>query len=131
MRRASENGYPLAECSKFANCKSFCLPGYCYLQRHRQLQMNQTFLSRIPVLFGSLFRVILCVLVLTGSVGMFAQAQDPEDIVTTDVSLVQLNVGVVDPQGRAVTSLSRNDFTIYEDGVKQPILHFEPTHAPF
>jgi len=40
-------------------------------------------------------------------------------------------VGVVDPQGRAVTSLSRNDFTVYEDGVKQPILHFEPTQAPF
>ena len=44
---------------------------------------------------------------------------------------MQLNVGVVDPQGRAVTSLSRNDFAVYEDGVKQPILHFEPTHAPF
>lgn len=52
-------------------------------------------------------------------------------MVRTDVSLVQLNVGVVDTRGRAVTSLSRNDFTIYEDGVKQPILHFEPTYAPF
>jgi VWFA-related protein len=44
---------------------------------------------------------------------------------------VQLNVGVVDPRGRAVTSLSQNDFTVYEDGVKQRILHFEPTDAPF
>lgn len=49
----------------------------------------------------------------------------------TDVSLVQLNVGVVDPRGRAITSLSRNDFTVYEDGIKQPILNFEPTEAPF
>jgi VWFA-related protein len=52
-------------------------------------------------------------------------------VVRTETSLVQLNVGVVDPRGRAITSLSKNDFTVYEDGVKQPILHFEPTYAPF
>lgn len=60
-----------------------------------------------------------------------ARAQVPDDVIRTDVSLVQLNVGVVDPQGRAITSLARNDFTVYEDGVKQPILYFEPTNAPF
>lgn len=60
-----------------------------------------------------------------------ARAQDPEDVVRTDTSLVQLNVGVVDSQGRAMTSLAQNDFNVYEDGVKQPILHFEPTNAPF
>ncbi|MFN2531486.1 MAG: VWA domain-containing protein [Pyrinomonadaceae bacterium] len=58
-------------------------------------------------------------------------AQDPEDVITTDTSLVQLNVGVVDRQGRAVTSLSRDDFAVYEDGVRQPIQHFEPAQAPF
>ncbi len=60
-----------------------------------------------------------------------ANAQEPDDVVRTDTSLVQLNVGVADPRGRAVTSLSRNDFTVYEDGVKQQILHFDPTNAPF
>jgi len=60
-----------------------------------------------------------------------AKAQDPDDVVRTDVSLVQLNVGVVDNRGRAVTSLSRNDFVVYEDGVKQSIAQFEPTNAPF
>jgi VWFA-related protein len=58
-------------------------------------------------------------------------SQEPDDVVKTETNLVQLNVGVVDPRGRAVTSLSQNDFTVYEDGVKQPILHFEPTYAPF
>lgn len=58
-------------------------------------------------------------------------AQEVDDVLRTETSLVQLNVGVVDRQGRAVTSLSRNDFVVYEDGVKQPILHFEPTSAPF
>ena len=58
-------------------------------------------------------------------------AQDPDDVIRTETSLVQLNIGVVDKQGRAVTSLTKNDFVIYEDGVKQSIQHFEPVDAPF
>jgi VWFA-related protein len=60
-----------------------------------------------------------------------ASAQDPDDVIRTETSLVQLNIGVVDKQGRAVTSLTKNDFVIYEDGVKQSIQHFEPVDAPF
>src|SRR6185503_1876697 len=58
-------------------------------------------------------------------------AQDVDDVVRTQTSLVQLNIGVVDKQGRAITSLTKNDFVIYEDGVKQSIQHFEPVEAPF
>ena len=87
------------------------------------------FFSQILRILRLFSTTLLCLLVLTS----VAAAQDPgpEDVIKTDTSLVQLNVGVVDPQGRAVTSLSRSDFTVYEDGVKQPILHFEPTQAPF
>jgi VWFA-related protein len=60
-----------------------------------------------------------------------ARAQQPDDVIKTDTALVQLNVGVVDKKGNAITSLSRNDFAIYEDGVRRPILSFEPTEAPF
>ncbi len=61
-----------------------------------------------------------------------AQAQDNVDeVVRVDTSLVQLNVGVGDLQGRPVTNLSRNDFAVYEDGVRQTIVSFEPTSAPF
>jgi VWFA-related protein len=60
-----------------------------------------------------------------------AQAQRPDDVITTDTSLVQLSVGVVDQQGRAITSLQSNDFVVYEDGVRRPILHFEPAQTPF
>jgi VWFA-related protein len=72
----------------------------------------------------------LALLLLLGATSSL-QAQDPDDVVRTDVSLVQLNIGVVDSRGRAVTSLSQNDFAIYEDGVKQSIAQFEPTNAPF
>jgi len=60
-----------------------------------------------------------------------AAAQDVDDVVRTETSLVQLNIGVVDKQGRPITSLTRNDFVVYEDGVKQSIQHFEPVDAPF
>ena len=60
-----------------------------------------------------------------------ASAQEVDDVVRTETSLVQLNVGVVDKQGRPITSLKRNDFAIYEDGVKQSIQHFAPVDAPF
>lgn len=87
--------------------------------------MTHRIVSIVPRIFGAL----LCLLLLTSAAP--GQQDGPEDVIRTDTSLVQLNVGVVDPQGRAITSLSRNDFTVYEDGVKQPILHFEPTQAPF
>jgi len=58
-------------------------------------------------------------------------AQDVDDVIRTETSLVQLNVGVVDKQGRAITSLTKNDFVVYEDGVKQPIQLFESVDAPF
>ena len=59
------------------------------------------------------------------------QAQQPDDVITTDTALVQLNVGVVNQRGEAVTTLSSNDFVVYEDGVRRPIVAFEPTDAPF
>ncbi|HBB88141.1 MAG TPA: hypothetical protein DC047_11035 [Blastocatellia bacterium] len=74
---------------------------------------------------------ILLALLLVMSFLSQARAQGPDDVVTTDVSLVQLNIGVVDARGYAITSLSRNDFAVFEDGVKQPILNFEPTDTPF
>lgn len=60
-----------------------------------------------------------------------ASAQEVEDTITTSTSLVQLNVGVVDRQGRAITSLSQRDFAVYEDGVRQTIQRFEPVESPF
>ena len=59
-----------------------------------------------------------------------ASAQD-DDIIKVDSSIVRLNVGVVDGRGRPITSLTKENFTVYEDGVKQDIARFEPTVAPF
>ena len=79
----------------------------------------------------SFVRGLVLSLLLIGITAQATPAQTPDEVVRTETSLVQLNVGVVDPRGRAVTSLSQHDFTVYENGVKQPIVYFEPTYAPF
>ena len=75
-------------------------------------------------------RVLFAVLFMVAASATVVVAQD-DDVVRTNINLVQLNVGVVDRQGRAITSLNRNDFAVYEDGVKQSIQYFEPAQAPF
>ena len=77
------------------------------------------------------FRAMLSCAVLLIVFAVGVSAQQPDEVIRTDTSLVQLNVGVVDRQGRAITTLSRNDFKVYEDGVLRPIAAFEPTEAPF
>jgi len=59
-----------------------------------------------------------------------AEAQD-DDTIRLDSSIVRLNVGVVDQKGRPITDLNKNDFELFEDGVRQEITRFEPTVAPF
>src|SRR5687768_3437025 len=75
-------------------------------------------------------QLLFLMLVLLGA-GASVTAQEVDDVVRTETSLVQLNIGVVDKQGRPITSLTRNDFVVYEDGVKQSIQHFQPVDAPF
>lgn len=54
-----------------------------------------------------------------------------DDEINVDTSIVRLNVGAVSRSGRPVMNLTRDNFTIYEDGVKQEITRFEPVAAPF
>ena len=93
--------------------------------------MKQSYFPNTALPRYLVFPGFLLPLLLVFCAALSARAQVPDEVVRTDVSLVQLNVGVVDPQGRAITSLARNDFAVYEDGVKQPITNFEPTDAPF
>src|SRR5262245_48647420 len=45
-------------------------------------------------------------------------------VVKIDTELVNLNVVVTDRRGQRVRGLGKDDFEIYEDGVKQEISHF-------
>jgi Ca-activated chloride channel homolog len=60
-----------------------------------------------------------------------AQSQQEEEPIHIETNLVILNVGVADRKGQPVTDLARADFNVYEDGVKQSIVSFEPAASPF
>src|SRR5688500_9921929 len=83
------------------------------------------------MLYRKLFYQVLFVAVLSVFAVDPIRAQQVDDVIRTESSLVQLNIGVVDKQGRPITSLTQKDFVVYEDGVKQSIQHFEPVDAPF
>jgi Ca-activated chloride channel homolog len=73
-------------------------------------------------------KAFLILLLLFSFLTVSAQEDDPIKI---DSSVVRLNVGVVDRQGKPVINLAKANFTLLENGVKQEILRFEPTVAPF
>jgi len=59
-----------------------------------------------------------------------AAPQDPLQL-KVDVALTALNVYVDDASGKPVTNLTRNDFTIFEDGQPREIQAFESAESPY
>lgn len=57
-------------------------------------------------------------------------AQNPQQPFRSDVELVSLPVTVEDSSGRAVTGLTRDDFSILEDGVRHEIAVFSNEPQP-
>lgn len=53
------------------------------------------------------------------------------DVVRVETSLVSVPVSVLDRDGRFIPDLKREDFTVFENGVQQPIAYFEPADKPF
>ena len=87
-----------------------------------------------PIRSTSSIRIFLSVLLISFMTvvgALTVRAQGGEDVLRIESNLVQLNVGVVNKQGNAILNLSRNDFAVYENGVRQEIQAFEPTDKPF
>lgn len=53
------------------------------------------------------------------------------DVVRIDTNLVTVPVSVLDRQGRFISDLRREQFSVFENGVEQKIAYFEPTDKPF
>jgi VWFA-related protein len=94
------------------------------------LQLNFTklrLLSKIIVMnYSKVF--ILVLIILAGHLTGLAQ---DDEVIKVDTSIVRLNVGVVNTRGQSIIDLGKDDFIVYEDGVKQNISRFEPTISPF
>lgn len=58
-------------------------------------------------------------------------AQDDDEVISVDSSLVILNASINDAKGNPVTNLKQNQFKVFEDGVEQEINLFESTESPF
>jgi len=53
------------------------------------------------------------------------------DTIRINARLVNLNVIATTQDGRAVTNLTADDFTVFDEETKQEIAHFKPTNTPF
>jgi len=62
--------------------------------------------------------------------GSVDSTRDPEIHLRVDSSLVLIPVQVTNSRGTSVTSLSRDNFTLFEDGVEQKITHFSQEDGP-
>ena len=59
-----------------------------------------------------------------------AQEIEPGDVIRVKTTLVNTNVLVTGRDGKYVPNLRREDFEIFEDGVKQEIAYFAPVDKP-
>ena len=53
------------------------------------------------------------------------------EVIRVNTSLVSVPVSVLDRQGRFVSNLRKGDFSVFENGIEQPIAYFEPAEKPF
>ena len=60
----------------------------------------------------------------------FTFAQGEQETIKVDTELVNLNVVVMDRQGRRIGGLKKEDFEVYEDGAQQQISHFAAEERP-
>lgn len=74
---------------------------------------------------------LLCILALSIFLPVSVSAQDDDDIITVDSSLVVLNASITDADGNAVTNIKQNQFKVFEDGGEQEIAVFEAQQTPF
>ncbi|HEX5891066.1 MAG TPA: VWA domain-containing protein [Pyrinomonadaceae bacterium] len=73
--------------------------------------------------------IILFVLIVFTAA--FAQEVDPDDVIRVKTALVNSPVLVIGRDGKYVPNLKREEFEVFENGVKQEIAYFAPVENPF
>jgi Ca-activated chloride channel homolog len=74
--------------------------------------------------YSSIFLLVICF-----SLSIFAQ--DDDEIINFDSSIVILNASITDAKNNPVTDIKRNQFKVFEDGIEQEISVFEAQEKPF
>lgn len=76
---------------------------------------------------NSLFFIIIAII----SAAPRAEAQDENTVVKVDSSTVVLNATILDTEGKVVSGLRREQFSVFENGAKQEISYFSAAETPF
>src|SRR5262245_797178 len=76
-------------------------------------------------------RVAVFLTVITLAAFTQTYAQNEDEVVRVESNLVVLNATITNLEGRAVTGLQRNRFSVFEDGVEQKIEFFSAEETPF
>ena len=58
------------------------------------------------------------------------KAPEAAQVFRAGVEIVSLNVTVSNPQGRYITDIGQDEFTVFEDGAKQELTYFNRTNLP-
>lgn len=62
---------------------------------------------------------------------MSAVAQNDDEIISVESSIVVLNATITDANGKPILGLKQNQFKVFEDGLEQKVDFFEAAKTPF
>jgi Ca-activated chloride channel family protein len=82
------------------------------------------FIKNLAFIFHFLFLISFCFL-------LSAPAQDDDEIINVESSIVVLNATITDLKGKPVPGLKQNQFRVLEDGQEQKVDFFEAEETPF
>ncbi len=89
-------------------------------------------MNTISTLFTKLRpQSLLPLFVLFAIVSVNSFAQNDDDIVTVDSTIVLVNATITDKNGVAVAGLTEKHFKVFEDGIEQKIESFAAEETPF
>ncbi|HEX8638481.1 MAG TPA: VWA domain-containing protein, partial [Pyrinomonadaceae bacterium] len=71
------------------------------------------------------------ILILFFCLPLIILAQNDDEIIKVDSSIVLMNAVITDSEGKPVGGLKKNQFKIFEDGAEQEISIFETQETPF
>src|SRR5215831_876960 len=63
--------------------------------------------------------------------GTLVLGQGPDYTLKVDVPFVSVDVTVQDAGGKMINDLSANAFSVYENGIRQAVVHFLPVSTPY
>lgn len=87
-------------------------------KRIKKIVKDMIFISRFS------FLAVFCFLISV-------PAQDDNEIINVESSIVVLNATVTDAKGKSITGLKQNQFRVLEDGLEQKVDFFEAEATPF